>query len=138
MKPLRRFTQKGFEWCWGKVEDKAFTEVRQLVTKALLFAYYSPHKELVIQCDASRRGLGAAIMQELRPLAYASRALTDPETRYATIKMKWDIKHTPTSPFNSKANGKVEAAVKSDKRPHNKTAKGGDDFYLGFLPSAKF
>ena len=54
------------------------------------------------------------------------------------LKKKWDIKHTPTSPFNSKANGKVEAAVKSDKRPHNKTAKGGDDFYLGFLPSAKF
>ena len=73
MKPLRRITQKGVEWCWGKVEDKAFTEVKQLVTQAFLFAYYSPYKELVIQCDASRRGLGAAIMQKRRPLAYASR-----------------------------------------------------------------
>ena len=108
MKPLRRLIQKAVEWCWDKVEDKAFTEVKQLVTQALFFAYYSPHKELVIQCDASRRGLGAAIMQEGRPHAYASRALTDPETRYATIKKKWDIKHTPTSPFNNKVNGKVE------------------------------
>ena len=73
MKPLRRLTHKGVEWCWGKVEDKAFTEVKLLVTQALLFVYYSPHKELVIQCYASRRGLGAAIMQEWRPLAYASR-----------------------------------------------------------------
>ena len=138
MKPLRRLTQKDVEWCWDKVEDKAFTEVKQLVTQALLFAYYSQHKGRVIQCDASRRGLGAAIMQEWRPLAYASRALTDPETRYATIKNKWDVKHTPTSPFNSKANGKVEAAVKSDKRFCNRTARGGDDFYQDFLPSAKF
>ena len=64
-------------------------------------------------------------------------ALTDPETRYATIKKKWDIKHTPTSTFNRKANGKVEAAVKSDKRLRNKTAKGGDDFYLGLLAERK-
>ena len=45
----------------------------------------------------------------------------------------WDIEHTPTSPYNSKANGKVEAAVKSAKRLLRKTAKGGDDFYLGLL-----
>ena len=93
MKPLRRLTQKGFEWCLGKVEDKAFTEVKQLVTQALLFPYYSPHKELVIQCDVSRRGLGAAIMKEGRPLAYASRALTDSET-LCDHKKKWDVKHT--------------------------------------------
>ena len=28
----------------------------------------------------------------------------------------WDIEHSVTSPYNSKANGKVEAAVKSAKR----------------------
>ena len=76
-------------------------------------------------------------MQEWRPLAYASQALTDPKTRNATIKKKWDIQHTPTSTFNSNANGKVEAAVKSDKRLRNKTAKGGDDFYLGLLAERK-
>ena len=99
MKPLRRLTQKGVEWCWGKVEDKAFAEGKQLATKALLFAYYSPHNELVIQCDASRRGLGAAIMQELRPLVYASRALTDPETRYATIKKEMGHQTHTNIPF---------------------------------------
>ena len=38
-----------------------------------------------------------------------------------------------TPPTNSKANGKVEAVVKSAKRVLRKTAKGGDDFYLGLL-----
>ena len=45
----------------------------------------------------------------------------------------WDIEHSVTSPYNSKANGKVEAAVKSAKRLLRKTAKAGDDFYLGLL-----
>ena len=86
MDPLRRLTQKGVEWYWGDVEDKAFNEVKQLVTQAPILAYYSPDKELVIQCDGSSLGIGAGLMQEGRPLAYASRALTDPETRYATIE----------------------------------------------------
>ena len=64
----------------------AFTEVKQLVTQAPVFAYYSPHKELVIQCDASSRKLGAAVMQEEQPLACASQTLTDRETCYATIE----------------------------------------------------
>ena len=84
MEPLRKLTQKGIEWFWGKAEEKAFSEVKQLVTQALVLAYYSPKKELVIQCDASSLGLGAALLQEGQPLAFANRALTDHETRYAT------------------------------------------------------
>ena len=86
MEPVRRLTQKGTEWYWDKAEEKAFTEVKQLVTQAPVLAYYSPKKELVIQCDASSLGLGAVLLQEGQPLAFASRALTDPETRYATIE----------------------------------------------------
>ena len=86
MEPLRTLTQQGIEWCWGKDEDMAFTEVKQLVTQAQVFTYYSPHKELVIHCDASSRKLGAALMQEEQPLVCASQALTDRETCYATIE----------------------------------------------------
>lgn len=51
-----------------------------------MLAYFDPSKELSIQCDASAQGLGAALLQEGRPLAYARRALSDTETRYATIE----------------------------------------------------
>ena len=39
-----------------------------------------------MQCDASEKGLGAALMQNGQLIAFASRALTDPETRYAQIE----------------------------------------------------
>ena len=52
---------------------------------------------------------------------------------FQKLTKEWDIKHLVSSPYNSKANGKVEAAVKSAKRMLRNTAKGGDDFHLGHL-----
>ena len=77
-------------------------------------------------------------MQEGRPLAYASRALRDPETRYATIERKWDIKHTPTSPFNSEANGKVGQLSSLTNVSATRLLKTVMISTWGFLPSAKF
>ncbi|KAK3715610.1 hypothetical protein QZH41_009028, partial [Actinostola sp. cb2023] len=86
MAPIRQLTHKDVEWHWDAVQDRAFEEIKQLVTQALVLAYYDPQKELVIQCDASSKGLGAVLLQEERLVAYASRCLTDAETRYATIE----------------------------------------------------
>ena len=40
-------------------------------------------RPIEVQYDASQKGLGATLMQEGRPIAYSSRALTDTEQRYA-------------------------------------------------------
>ena len=57
-----------------------------MVTAPPLLKYYEPEKDLVIQCDASEGGLGAALLQDGRPLAYASRALTAADRNYAQIE----------------------------------------------------
>ena len=62
------------------------TKVKDLVTQAPLLRYYSPTEELSVQCDASDKGLGADLMQNGQPTAFASRALTESETRYAQIE----------------------------------------------------
>lgn len=43
-------------------------------------------EELTLQCDASLTGLGASLLQNGQPIDFASRALTDAETRYAQIE----------------------------------------------------
>jgi hypothetical protein len=86
MEPIRQLTRKEVPWHWSDAQDKALMEVKQLITSTPVLAYYDPAEELVIQCDASDKGLGATVMQSGRPLAYASRALTDTETRYAQIE----------------------------------------------------
>ena len=86
MRPITELTHKGVEWNWGKTQDKAFAEVKRLLTEAPVLAYFDSKKQLVVQCDSSGKGIGAALLQDGRPIAYASRALTDAETRYSTIE----------------------------------------------------
>ena len=69
-----------------KLPFKAFQEITKLVTQAPIFSYYDPSSDLVIHCDASRKGLGAALLQDLKPVAYASRAFTETETCYAQME----------------------------------------------------
>lgn len=52
---------------------------------------------------------------------------------FQTFTRDWGITHTTTSPHHSKANGKVESAVKSAKRMLRKTSKSGEDQYLALL-----
>ena len=85
-RPIALLAQRDVDWNWGAAQEKAFTKVKQLLTEAPTLAHFNPTKQLVIQCDASNLGLGAALLQDDRPIAYASRALTDTETRYAVIE----------------------------------------------------
>ena len=48
--------------------------------------YYDPTKEIILQADASTTGLGATLLQDQKPIAFASKTLTDTESRYANIE----------------------------------------------------
>ena len=46
-------------------------------------AFYHVSKLIIIQVDASNSGLGEALLQERKPVAYAPRSLTNSEKNYA-------------------------------------------------------
>ena len=81
MKPLHDLTHKDVEWCWSDAQERAWGEVKGLNTSAPVLAYYKPGGTWQVQCDSSQAGLGTALMQGGHPIAYASRALTETETR---------------------------------------------------------
>ena len=80
LEPIRQLTRSETEWNWTSMHDKAFETVQKLVTEAPTLAFYNHQEELTIQCDASQTGLGAVLMQNGRPIAYASRALTETDS----------------------------------------------------------
>jgi hypothetical protein len=84
--PLRKLEDKDVERCWLEQHEKAFKAVKDYLAKAPVLAYYDVTKEVTLQCDASETGLGAVLLQEDQPIAYASRALTETETRCAQIE----------------------------------------------------
>ena len=76
-------------WDWNPSTDTAFQKFKQWICKTLLkttLAYFDHTKPVVIQTDASEYGLGAALLQDGRPIAFASKTLTDIETRYTNIE----------------------------------------------------
>ena len=77
------------KWDWTPSTYGAFQQLKQWICKTLLkttLAYYDRSQPLSIQTDASEYGLGAALLQNNRPIAFASKTLTDMETRYANIE----------------------------------------------------
>ena len=48
--------------------------------------YYDPSKSVRVQIDASQSGLGAVVMQNGQPIAYASKSLTTMQQAYAQIE----------------------------------------------------
>ena len=75
-KPLRELTQQDVEWCWDDAQATALNQLKEAVTRTPVLRYYTLNDEVTLQCDASQSGLGAALLQNGQPVAYASRALT--------------------------------------------------------------
>ena len=84
--PMRSLTRENTEFVWDSAQEQAFDKVKQTITQAPVLAYYDPHKPLTLQVDASKHGLGATLLQEGKPIAFASKSLTDTEVNYAQIE----------------------------------------------------
>ena len=55
---------------------------------APILAYYNPDKPTVLQTDSSCKGLGACLLQNERPVYFASRALTETQKGYIAIELE--------------------------------------------------
>ena len=76
---------------WERIPstDQAFNHLKFWVCNMFLkttLIYYDCTKLLVLQTNASEYGLCVALLQNNRPIAFTSKALTDVETRYANIE----------------------------------------------------
>ena len=79
MEPLRKLTCQDTEWWWGPEHDQAVEKVKKAITAAPVLRYFDSTKTATVQADASQVGLGAVLLQDGQPIAYASRALTSTE-----------------------------------------------------------
>ena len=122
MEPIRNLTCKESEWNWTHEHNKAFMRIKEMATTAPLLKYYNPQEELTIQCDASERGLGAALLQQGRPVAFASRAMTETESRYAQIEKELLSVIFALDKFEQYAYGRP-VTVESDHKPLEAIAK---------------
>ena len=73
---------------WDQIANDSFQMIKDLIARTAFqpLRYNDRMKPMVVQADASQKGLGACLLQEGQPIAVASKSLTDTETRYANIE----------------------------------------------------
>ena len=84
--PLRELVTEKSSFCWNATYQEALDKVKDSISKEVTLTYFDPKKPIVLQVDASLKGLGATLLQDNKPVAFASKALTDVEKRYANIE----------------------------------------------------
>ncbi len=114
--PLRAL-KTAEEWKWGSSETKALQAIKKALTSTPVLRYYDVNKPMKLSVDASMKGLGAAIIQEKGIVAYASRALTTTEQRYAQIEKEMLAVVFGCTKFHKLIYGKDDVTVESDHKP---------------------
>ena len=74
------------DFSWNHTYDIAFEQVKEAVISDTTLRYFDPSLPMTIQVDASQVGLGTALLQNGKPIAFASKALTKTECRYTNIE----------------------------------------------------
>ena len=73
---------------WGLEHDSTFQSIKKEIVAAPILAYYNPNKPTILQTDASCKGLGACLLQNEKPVYFASKALTEMQKGYVAIELE--------------------------------------------------
>ena len=83
---LRVLLRKDVSWHWEKEQKMAFRKLKEMATNTPVLQYYDPKKELILNVDSSSVALGAVLLQENQPVAYASKSLTTTQKKYSQLE----------------------------------------------------
>uniref|UniRef100_A0A146LPF7 RNA-directed DNA polymerase n=1 Tax=Lygus hesperus TaxID=30085 RepID=A0A146LPF7_LYGHE len=87
--PLRRLLRKDEKFFWSASTEAAFVNLKLELCSERVLTPFDPAKPLILTTDASPTGIAAVLSHEVdgheRPIAYASRALTQAECNYSQL-----------------------------------------------------
>lgn len=114
--PLRKLLQKDAAWYWDTEHQQSFERIKKMLTTTPILKYYDVNKPVKLSVDASSTCLGACLMQENQPIAYASKALSKSQQNYAQIEKEALAIKFGCTKFHEYIVGK-KLEVESDHKP---------------------
>ena len=88
VEPIRELSKEKVPFNWGPEHQAAFKQMKKEIARAPILAYYNPKKETILQTNASMKGLGACLLQDQKPVYFASKALTETQCGYVAIEIE--------------------------------------------------
>ena len=77
--PMTRLTRKEVKFDWNDWCEKAFQELKRMLTSIPILIVLEREQRYIVYCDASKAGLGCVLMQSGRVVDYGSRLLKNHE-----------------------------------------------------------
>ena len=91
--PLFALTSTRSRFAWNEECEQAVQMLKNALSQAPVLARWDEAKQTRVVTDASKIGVGAVLEQlhpeGWRPIAFWSRKLRDPETRYSATDLEW-------------------------------------------------
>ena len=89
--PLHALLKNGQPWRWTQTCEDVFKKAKEQLSAAPILVHYDPTLPLCLAGDASAYGVGAVLSHQFpdgseRPIAYASRTLSQNERNYAQVE----------------------------------------------------
>ena len=86
--PIRELAKDKVAFNWGPEHQAAFKLVKKEIAASSILACYDPKKTKVLQTDASINGLGACLLEDEKPVYFASKALMEAQHGYVAIELE--------------------------------------------------
>ena len=89
--PLNKLLRKDTPWQWTSECQQSFDQIKEALTSTRVLAHYDSKLPVGLAYDASAVGVGAVLFHRYedgaeRPIAYASKSLTQAEKNYSQIE----------------------------------------------------
>lgn len=84
--PLRILLKKSTVYHWSDAQEQAFQNLKNILVNPPVLSNFNKDLPLVIQTDCSQFGIGCCLLQNNKPVAFASRSLNESEIKYPQIE----------------------------------------------------
>ena len=84
--PLSALTHQATDYKPGKVDFENFNQLKVEISNMKALPYFDANAETILQMDASKKGLGACLIQKVEVTCYSSRVLTKTEKNYQNLE----------------------------------------------------
>ena len=79
-------TKKGLTFYLGAYHEHHLSMLKNKLTDQSVLAFYDPSVPLTLKVYASIKGLGAALKQNIKPVTFASKALTQTQAGCSNVE----------------------------------------------------
>lgn len=119
--PLRNLIKEsnmpGFKFYFNDDHRATVRKLKEMMTNAPVLRFYSTTEPIVVSGDASQAGLGAVLLQGGKPVAYASKALTDSQRNYSQLEKEMLAIVFGLKKFHTYVYGRNDVTVETDHLP---------------------